>query len=255
MHTVSASGGRIAYLTAGAGAPAVCFVHGTGGSSQAWMHQLGGLADLGQIIALDLPGHGGSGGSIPKAIEDAAAVIAEFLDSLGIARAMIGGHSMGGAIAQQFALSYPERTDGVILIGTGARLRVLPRLLDLLAADYPRGVDLLMSLAVGAQAPAELKTELHRATADNAPGVVLGDLQACDRFDVMKRISAISAPTLVICGDEDQLTPPKYARFLGERIAGATVAVIAGAGHYVQMEKPRETTAAVRQFLTRRRGL
>ena len=255
MHTVSASGVRIAYLTAGAGAPAVCFVHGTGGSSQAWMHQLGGLADLGQIIALDLPGHGGSGGSIPKAIEDAAAVIAEFLDALGIARAVIGGHSMGGAIAQQFALSYPERTDGVILIGTGARLRVLPRLLDLLAADYPRGVDLLMSLAVGAQAPAELKTELHRATADNAPGVVLGDLQACDRFDVMKRISAISAPTLVICGDEDQLTPPKYARFLGERIAGATVAVIAGAGHYVQMEKPRETTAAVRQFLTRRRGL
>ncbi len=255
MHTVSASGVRIAYLTAGAGAPAVCFVHGTGGSSQAWMHQLGGLADLGQIIALDLPGHGGSGGSIPKAIEDAAAVIAEFLDALGIARAVIGGHSMGGAIAQQFALSYPERTDGVILIGTGARLRVLPRLLDLLAADYPRGVDLLMSLAVGAQAPAELKTELHRATADNAPGVVLGDLQACDRFDVMKRISTISAPTLVICGDEDQLTPPKYSRFLGEHIAGASVAVIPGAGHYVQVEKPRETTAAVRQFLTRRRGL
>ena len=253
MHTVSASGGRIAYLTAGAGAPAVCFVHGTGGSSQAWMHQLGGLADLGQIIALDLPGHGGSGGSIPKAIEDAAAVIAEFLDALGIARAVIGGHSMGGAIAQQFALSYPERTDGVILIGTGARLRVLPRLLDLLAADYPRGVDLLMSLAVGAQAPADLKTELHRATADNAPGVVLGDLQACDRFDVMKRISTISAPTLVICGDEDQLTPPKYARFLGERIAGATVAVIAGAGHYVQVEKPRETTAAIRYFLARMR--
>jgi pimeloyl-ACP methyl ester carboxylesterase len=255
VHTVSASGVRIAYLTAGAGAPAVCFVHGTGGSSQAWMHQLDDLADLGQIIALDLPGHGGSGGSIPKAIEDAAAVIAEFLDALGIARVVIGGHSMGGAIAQQFALSYPERTDGVILIGTGARLRVLPRLLDLLAADYPRGVDLLMSLAVGAQAPAELKTELHRATADNAPGVVLGDLQACDRFDVMKRISAISAPTLVICGDEDQLTPPKYARFLGERIAGASVAVIPGAGHYVQVEKPRETTAAVRQFLTRRRGL
>ena len=251
MHTVSASVGRIAYLAAGAGAPAVCFVHGTGGSIQAWMHQLDGLADLGQIIALDLPGHGGSGGSIPKAIEDAAAVIAEFLDALGIARVVIGGHSMGGAIAQQFALSYPERTDGVILIGTGARLRVLPRLLDLLAADYPRGVDLLMSLAASAQALAELKTELHRATADNAPGVILGDLQACDRFDVMKRISAISAPTLVICGDEDQLTPPKYARFLGERIAGATVAVIAGAGHYVQVEKPRETTAAIREFLVR----
>jgi pimeloyl-ACP methyl ester carboxylesterase len=254
VRTVSVSGVRIAYVAAGAGAPTVCFVHGTGGSSQVWMDQLEGLADLGHIVALDLPGHGRSSGDIPKGIDDAAAVVADFLDALGIARVVIGGHSMGGAIAQQLALSYPERVAGVILIGTGARLRVLPRLLDLLATDYPRGVDLLMSLAVAAKAPAELKTELHRATADNAPGVVLGDLQACDRFDVMKRISTISAPTLVICGEEDQLTPPKYARFLGERIAGATVAVIAGAGHYVQAEKPHETTAAIRDSLARLGG-
>src|SRR5262249_15760267 len=108
------------------------------------------------------------------------------------------------------------------------------------------------SRARAATATAELKTELRRATANNAPGVVRGDLQACDRFDVMSRISTITAPTLVICGDEDQLTPPKYARFLGERIPGATVAVIAGAGHYVQVEKPRETTAAICEFLGRR---
>jgi len=67
----------------------------------------------------------------------------------------------------------------------------------------------------------------------------------------MSRISAVTAPAVVICGEEDQLTPPKYARFLGERITGATVAVIAGAGHYVQVEKPRETTAAIREFLER----
>ena len=251
MRTVSVSGVRIAYVAAGAGAPTVCFVHGTGGSGQVWMHQLEGLADLGHIVALDLPGHGRSGGNIPKGIDDAAAVVADFLDALGIARVVIGGHSMGGAIAQQLALSYPERVAGVILIGTGARLRVLPRLLDLLATDYPRGVDLLMSLGVGAKAPAELKTALHRSTADNAAGVVLGDLQACDRFDVMSGISAVHAPTLVVCGDEDQLTPPKYSRFLGQRIAGASVAVIPGAGHYVQVEKPRETTAAIREFLAR----
>jgi pimeloyl-ACP methyl ester carboxylesterase len=110
-------------------------------------------------------------------------------------------------------------------------------------------VDLLMSLAIGAKAPAELRRALHRSTAENPPGVVLGDLQACDAFDVMSRISTIHAPALVICGDEDQLTPPKYTRFLGERLAGARVVVVAGAGHYVQVEKPRETTAAIRNFL------
>jgi len=247
----SVNGVRIAYATAGTGTPTVCFVHGTGGSSDVWTGQLDGLADLGHILALDLPGHGRSGGTIPKTIEDAAAVVAGFLDALGIERAVIGGHSMGGAIAQQFALSYRDRLAGLILIGTGARLRVLPRLLALLEANTGEGVDLLMSLAVGAQAPLALRPALHRATADNPPGVVLGDLRACDAFDVMTRIGTVDAPALVICGADDQLTPPKYSRFLGEKIAGARVVVVPRAGHYVQAEKPRETTAAIREFLVR----
>ena len=208
MRTVSVNGLRIAYASAGAGSPRVCLVHGTGGSSGVWAHQLDGLADCAHIVAVDLPGHGRSGGHIPKRIEDAAAVVADFLDALGIGRVVIGGHSMGGAIAQQFALTYPDRVDGVILIGTGARLRVLPRLLDLLAIDCTKGVDLLMSLAVGPQASSGLRTALHRSTADNPPGVVLGDLQACDAFDVMSRVATISVPALVMCGEDDQLTPP-----------------------------------------------
>jgi len=251
VPTVSVNGLQIAYASAGAGPPTVCLVHGTGGSSDVWMRQLEDLADLGRIVALDLPGHGGSGGTIAHRIEDAAAVVAGFLDALGITRVVIGGHSMGGAIAQQFALSCRERPDGLILIGTGARLRVLPRLLDLLANHYHEGVSLLMSLAIGARAPAELRAALHRATAQNPAGVVLGDLQACDAFDVMSRISTVQAPTLVLCGEEDQLTPPKYSRFLGQRIAGACVSIVPGAGHYVQVEKPRETTAAIREFLVR----
>jgi pimeloyl-ACP methyl ester carboxylesterase len=249
MHTVLVNGLQIAYVTAGVGSPTVCLVHGTGGSSEVWMRQLEGLADLGHIVALDLPGHGRSSGTGPKRIEDAAAMVAGFLDALGITRVVIGGHSMGGAIAQQFALSRRERVDGLVLIGTGARLRVLPRVLDLLATNDREGVNLLMSLAVGAKAPAELRASLHRSTAENPAGVVLGDLQACDAFDVMSRISTVKAPALVIGGEEDQLTPPKYSRFLGQRIAGARVVIVPGAGHYVQVEKPRETTAAIREFL------
>ena len=251
----SVNGVRIAYAAAGAGAPAVCFVHGTGGSSDVWTHQLEGLADLGQIVALDLPGHGRSDGGIPKTIEDAAAVVAGFLDALGIARVVIGGHSMGGAIAQQFALAFHERVDGLVLVGTGARLRVLPRLLALLESSPRDGVDLLMSLAVGAEAPAELRAALHRATADNPPGVVLGDLRSCDAFDVMTRIGKVGVAALAICGADDQLTPPKYSRFLGAQIAGASIVVVPGAGHYVQVEKPRETTAAIREFLARLSGV
>jgi pimeloyl-ACP methyl ester carboxylesterase len=70
----------------------------------------------------------------------------------------------------------------------------------------------------------------------------------------MSRISTLDAPTLAICGAEDQLTPPKYSRFLGERIAGARVVIVPEAGHYVQVEKPAETTAAIREFLVRQGG-
>ena len=214
-----------------------------------WTRQLEGLADLARVIALDLPGHGRSDGAVPSRIEDAALSVAHFLDALGVPKVVIGGHSMGGAIAQQFALDYPERVGGLVLVGTGARLRVLPRLLDLLASDYGEGIRLLMDLAVAAGAPALLKDSLHRLTAANAPGVVLADLRACDAFDVLDRIGTVRTPTLAICGEEDQLTPPKYTRFFGQRIAGATTVIVPGSGHYVQMERPEEMTAALRRFL------
>jgi pimeloyl-ACP methyl ester carboxylesterase len=249
MSAVRVDGLEIQYETAGSRSPAVCLVHGTGGSAGVWRRQLEGLADLARVIALDLPGHGASEGAVPSSIEDGASVVARLLDALGVPRVVIGGHSMGGAIAQQFALDYPARVAGLVLIGTGARLRVLPRLLDLLDRDYPEGLRLLMGLAVGADAPAHLKDALHRQTAASRPGVVLADLRACDAFDVLDRIGTVRVPTLALCGEEDQLTPAKYTRVFGERIAGASTVIVPGAGHYVQMEKPEETTEAIRRFL------
>jgi pimeloyl-ACP methyl ester carboxylesterase len=240
----------VQYESAGTGAPCVCLIHGTGGTGGAWTHQLEGLADVARVVAPDLPGHGQSGGERPTRIEDFAAFVARFLDALSVRRVVIGGHSMGGAIAQQFALTWPERVDGLILVGTGARLRVLPRLLELLVSDYDEGIRLLMQMGVGATAPAELRARLHRLTAANRPGVVLGDLKACDVFDVMERVGAIGVPTLAICGEDDQLTPPRYSQLFAERIAGARRVVVPGAGHYVQVEQPAATNAALREFLT-----
>ena len=250
MALVNLDGIDVGYESSGRGAPAVCLVHGTGGTGAVWMRQLEGLADVARVVAPDLPGHGRTGGSLPRSIDESADFVARFLDALGLDRVVIGGHSMGGAIALQVALGRPERVAGLALIGTGARLRVLPRLLELLATAYPEGVDLLMGMALAAGAPAELRASLHRQTLANRPGVVLGDLQACDAFDALARLGEITAPTLALCGEEDQLTPPKYARFFGERIAGARVVIARGAGHYVQVEQPDATTAALRDLVT-----
>jgi pimeloyl-ACP methyl ester carboxylesterase len=249
MARIKVDGIDVQYETAGAGAPCVCLVHGTGGTGGVWARQLEGLADVARVVAPDLPGHGRSGGEPPRCIEESAAFVARLLDALCVPRAVVGGHSMGGAVALQFALTWPDRVAGLVLVGTGARLRVLPRLLELLGSNYPEGVGLLMEMAVGVGAPGQLKATLHRLTAANPQRVVLGDLKACDVFDVMDRIHAMSIPTVAICGEEDQLTPPRYSRLFAERIAGTRLAIVAGAGHYVQVEQPEATTRALREFL------
>jgi pimeloyl-ACP methyl ester carboxylesterase len=250
MPRIRVGGVEARYDESGAGAPVVCLVHGTGGTGSVWMRQLEGLADVARVVTPDLPGHGGTAGPVSRTIAEASAFVARFLDALGVDRVAIGGHSMGGAIAQEFALTHPARVIGLALVGTGARLRVLPRLLELLETDYPAGVDLLMQMGVGAGAAPALRATLHRETAANPAAVVVGDLRSCDVFDALARVATISAPTVAICGEEDQLTPPKYSRFFGERIAGARVVIVPGSGHYVQVEQPDAVTTALRELVT-----
>jgi pimeloyl-ACP methyl ester carboxylesterase len=249
MSTIAVDGVTIHYETAGRGPTTLCLVHGSGGSSAVWSHQLEGLADVARVVALDLPGHGRSSGEGASRIDDAVAVVRAFVQRLGLGPVVLGGHSMGGAVAQGLALAHPDLLAGLVLVGTGARLRVLPAIGELLERDYPEGVRFVADHAVAASAPAELKESLYRVTLATPQKVLAGDFRACDAFDVMERIGSVALPTLVICGSEDQLTPPKYAQFLASRIAGARLALVPGSGHYVQVERPRETNQAIRDFL------
>ena len=93
-------------------------------------------------------------------------------------------------------------------------------------------------------------TELGRqALLEAGPDVLWGDFIACDRFDVMERLEEIDAPTLVIAGSADQLTPVKYARFLNEHVPSARMVTIEDAGHMVMLERPAEAAKAVGEFL------
>lgn len=249
MPTISVSGVPIHYEATGGGFPTICLVHGAGSSTAVWIRQLEGLADSARVLALDLPGHGGSAGQSCRTIAEYAATVHGVVEQMKLEGLILTGHSMGGAVAQAFALAYPEHLAGLILVGTGARLRVLPKIFELLERDYPEGVRFLIQLGVSLATPAELREALFRDTLRTPQAVTLGDFQACDAFDVMERVNAIRVPTLVICGTDDRLTPPKYARFLQDRIPGARLTLIPEAGHFVQLERPDETTAAMRAFV------
>ena len=156
---------------------------------------------------------------------------------------------MGGAISQTLALDSSGCVVGLVLVATGARLRVAPAILEGIRSDFERSAELVTRFAWSQGTPPML-TELGRqALLETGSDVLLGDFTACDRFDVMRRLKEIEAPTLVIVGSADQLTSVKYTRFLVEHISGARLVIIEGAGHMVMLERPAEVAKAVQQFL------
>jgi pimeloyl-ACP methyl ester carboxylesterase len=223
-------------------------VHGAGENHLVWPAQLRRMEGV-TVHALDLPGHGKSGGRGRASVGEYVEVVRGFLDALGVERAVVAGHSMGGAIAQQFALSYPTRTAGLILVATGAKLRVLPQILNGILAETEATLDLVTRYSWGPNAPEHLVKLGREQLASVLPGVTANDYAACDVFDVRERLGQIAAPTLVVGGTADQMTPLKYAEFLAARIPGASLAKIEGAGHMVMLEQPEQVAQRVNEFL------
>jgi pimeloyl-ACP methyl ester carboxylesterase len=236
------------YTVSGRGGPALVLIHGAGGSHLHWPAALRRMPGA-TIYAVDLPGHGRSEGPGRERIEDYAADIVRFMDGVGVPRGVLVGHSMGGAIAQMIALTAPERVAGLVLVGTGARLRVAPALLDGILQDARGALTLITEWAWGPGADPAMVARGRQIMARVNPRVVWGDFAACDRFDVREQVGEITAPTLVITGSEDRMTPPKFGQWLAEHIPGARFVLVEGAGHMVMLEKPDQVASAVQEWL------
>lgn len=250
MPYLNVAGTRIHYAhrrPVPAEGPPVVFLHGAGGSHQHWLYQVRNLPQS-PTYAPDLPGHGRSDGPGYDSIPAYGDRLVAFLTALGIERAVLVGHSMGGGIALDVALRYPQRVVGLGLVATGARLRVAPAILQRILPDPETAVQTICEWAYGPEAPQEMVRLGRRQMGATPPQVLYGDFVACDAFDVMGRLGEIAAPTLVVCGTQDRLTPPKYSSFLRDQIAGATLHLVEGAGHMVMLENPEAVTRAVADF-------
>ena len=227
----------------------ILFIHGSGWNTHMWHSQGDYLKSSMEVILLDLPGHGESSGDGYDSVEEYTNAVHEMFRKHDLGRCYIAGHSLGGAIALSLSLAYPDIVKGIILIGTGARLRVLPQILEGIINDKGNTVKIIGELAFSKKTSSALKDQAFHETMKCKGEVVYKDFCACNRFDVMDTINSIDTPALIICGVDDVLTLPKYSLYLHEAIKDSRLTFIDDAGHMVMMEKPTEVSRAIEEFV------
>ncbi len=231
--------------------PLIIFFHGASLSKEFWDIHVEGLKDCANTMAVDLPGHGGTNLASKETIKDFSTDIMAFINTLDVKTPVIAcGMSMGGAVTQQLLIDYPDNFIAGILINTGARLKVLPMIFDMVNADYEGYIKNTAQFSISGKSDlAKIQKLTESFTGKCSAETTINDFNACNTFDIMERISEIRCPALVIASSEDMSTPLKYGKWLHDNIAGSEFVEIKDAGHFSPLEKPEEISFAIKNFI------
>lgn len=232
------------------GATLVC-LHGAGGNQGVFDGVFGALEERHSLVAFDQPGHGRSGSLDSLAdIHAMARFTREFLAALGIARPSVLGHSMGGMVAIQYALSYPDEVAGLVLSASPAVLGGLDEVIEATRQiTEGKARRQFRREMYSPEATPEIMQKGFMEDMKTDPRAQLGDMIACRDWSGTADVSAISVPTLVVRGaDEfDAVADPVDA--LAETIPGARHAVIPAAAHKLPIEQPAALADVLADFL------
>lgn len=237
-HWCEVDGARLHYQTAGSGEP-VILIHGLSASSRWWHLNIDRLSDRFALYIIDLIGFGRSRGKQGFVLSESAALLARWMETIGLERAHIVGHSMGGYIAAHLAAEFPEKVDRLVLVDAAVplprktRLQHLTQLSRELRYTPPQFLHLLATDAIIAG---------PRTVFSAANQLVVADLEP--------ELSKIQAPVLLIWGANDPLVPPAIADRLEALIPNVRREVIPNCGHKPMLERPAEFNEAVITFLS-----
>jgi pimeloyl-ACP methyl ester carboxylesterase len=230
--------------------PTLVFIHGAGGDKTQWKKQQDFFQQYGWgVISLSLPGHGESFPS-ELSLDNYVRAVHEIVINENLENVTLVGHSMGGAIALQFALRCPESLDNLILIGTGAKLKVAPAFFDAIKIDFNKFLELLGRFAFHENTITQVKADNEVALRKNGGDTFIQDFRICDSFDIRSDLNKITKKTLIIVGKDDQMTPVKYSTFLQENIMHSQLIIIPETSHYVFLEKPLDVNTEIYNFLS-----
>jgi pimeloyl-ACP methyl ester carboxylesterase len=234
----------------------IVFLHGAGDSAAIWERQVEHFRRQHRVAAVDLPGHGQRLDETGYDDHDRNAdELARQIHESGLSQPVLVGHSMGGAVVLSLALRQPSLPGALVLVASGARLRMGPEYLETArkkaeaAPGQVAGPSVPIETTVSPTAPADTRAWLADRIGQSTAQATYSDFLANDRFDVMERLQLISQPTLVVAGDQDKMTPPKFQSFLCERLPRARMVLLPDAGHYAHVERETVFNQELDRFL------
>ena len=245
--------GKIGFMEAGAREQTpIIFLHGVGSDKSVWRPQLEHFETTRRAIAFDYTGYGESGLIHDATRDDFAAAVLAAMDSLGIERAHVCGLSLGGVVAIAIHAAASERCASLIIADSFAVHPQGQAIYDrsVAASGDMRG---LAEARIGALMVSEnpaLRAEVIDTMAAIDPEAYRLGARAVWLADQRERAEAIRLPTLMICGDEDAITPPALSEELADLVPGARLRIIQGASHLANLDKPAEFNSAIDDFLS-----
>jgi pimeloyl-ACP methyl ester carboxylesterase len=222
------------------------FIHGSGANGNVWLRQKERFPDA---DAPDLPGH--PAGKVCGSVEEYADWLHGYVREKGYRDVVLAGHSLGGGIALMHAVKYPGDLKGIILVGSGGRLRVLPLIIEAISGKLNDPQGWLKELVEPLYGTVDEATrrEIMPGLAAVGPAAQLNDFRCCDKFDIMEKVPQIKLPAHCIVGELDNMTPPKYSQYLVKSMSDCGISIIEGGSHLCFLEKPEAVNDAIAAFL------
>ena len=227
----------------------IVYIHGSGGDGSVWDNQLNQSDETFQVVIPDLPGHGNSEGSLLPSAGKYAQWLNGFIEGMELSSFFLVGHSLGSAIALEFARAFSQKVTGLVLTGGGIRFDVLKDYLLLLLKDFKTAVKTSCRSAYSPGTSKILYQQGYDMLIKNGKQTLYNDILVCDQFNSTVWISSIKKPVLVICGHDDKITPCELSRELSRHISGSKMEIIPETGHMPMNEAPEKFNAAVRDFV------
>lgn len=256
MPAFTYQGFDIHYTLEGEGRPLV-FVHGLGGNSINWLYQRNYFKKQYQVLAIDLPGHGKSGGGDILTFHDYHVLLHQLLmEELQLEEVLLCGISMGGRVCLDFAARYPDQVSKVVVADTFVGLdeeekRRRKAIFDLIFE--PNGPELWVNKVIdemGLDPQGAIAKGFHKGILDNQLDFMYKLFTSLLEYDQRNLLSSISAPALILHGERDRFIPLACSQDIHRRLMDAELIVIPDCGHLPNVEQPKLFNEVVERFLS-----